>query len=92
MEKIIKNQTFDEERALYHVMNTEVANCTFAGPADGESVLKEARDILVHDCEFSLRYPLWQRCARSEQTFRRLPLPRSNRPAEPLLPRCFRTP
>lgn len=59
MEKLITNQTFDEERALYNVKNTEVANCTFAGPADGESVLKEAREILVHDCEFSLRYPLW---------------------------------
>lgn len=56
---IIENQTFDEERALYNLTKTEVRNCIFAGPADGESVLKEARDIVVSDCKFSLRYPMW---------------------------------
>lgn len=59
MGQIIKHQTFDEERALYNLKEAEVAFCTFAGPADGESVLKEARNIYVHDCEFSLRYPFW---------------------------------
>lgn len=59
MEHIIQNQTFDEERALYHLMDTEVAHCTFAGPADGESALKEARNIVVRECDFSLRYPFW---------------------------------
>ncbi len=59
MRKIIENQTFDEERALYFSQNTQIKNCVFAGPADGESVLKESRDIIVSDCEFSLRYPLW---------------------------------
>ncbi len=53
------NQTYDEERALYALRNATVENCTFAGPADGESVLKECRDIRVSDCRFSLRYPLW---------------------------------
>ena len=57
--KVIKNRIFDEERALYNLRNASVENCTFAGPADGESVLKEARDIRVADCAFSLRYPLW---------------------------------
>ena len=56
---VITNQQFDEERALYHAMHTDVTACTFAGPADGESVLKEARDIRVRDTSFSLRYPLW---------------------------------
>lgn len=56
---IVENQTFDEERALYHLQNSKVVQCTFAGPADGESVLKEARNIKVEKCEFSLRYPLW---------------------------------
>lgn len=59
MEKKIKNRTFDEERALYHLVDTEVSDCTFAGPADGESVLKECRNIEVRNCTFSLRYPLW---------------------------------
>ncbi|MCI8638748.1 MAG: DUF3737 family protein [Coprococcus sp.] len=31
----------------------------FAGPADGESALKESRDISLRDYSFSLRYPLW---------------------------------
>lgn len=56
---LIKNQTFDEERALYNLRDASVENCAFAGPADGESVLKEARNIRVADCSFSLRYPLW---------------------------------
>ena len=56
---LIENKTFDEERALYNLKDTEVRNCTFAGPADGESVLKETRNIRVKDCKFSLRYPLW---------------------------------
>lgn len=59
MNQKIEHQTFDEERSLYHLQNAEVNDCTFAGPADGESVLKEARDVSVADCRFSLRYPLW---------------------------------
>lgn len=59
MKKRIINQTFDEERSLYNLNDTEVLNCTFAGDADGESVLKECRGVQVQDCKFSLRYPLW---------------------------------
>lgn len=59
MNHIIENETFDEERALYHLVDTKVAGCTFAGPADGESALKECRNISVENCHFSLRYPLW---------------------------------
>jgi len=51
----IRGKSFDEERALYNVQHTDIISCTFAGPADGESVLKEARDISVKDCSFSLR-------------------------------------
>ena len=59
MNQKIEHQIFDEERSLYNLCNAEVADCTFAGPADGESVLKEARNVTVADCHFSLRYPLW---------------------------------
>ena len=52
-------EQFDEERALYHLQNGRVKDCIFAGPADGESVLKEAGDIAVEHCSFSLRYPMW---------------------------------
>ena len=55
----IYRKTFDEERALYHLQDAEVRECVFAGPADGESALKEARNVVVRDCQFSLRYPLW---------------------------------
>ena len=56
---IIENKTFDAERALYNLKNATVKNCTFAGEADGESQLKEAKDVIVESCNFSLRYPLW---------------------------------
>ena len=59
VKEIIENKKFDEERALYNLKDTEVKNCTFAGPQDGESVLKETRNIRVVDSKFSLRYPLW---------------------------------
>ena len=38
----IANKQFDEERALYHLQDADVVECIFAGPADGESVLKES--------------------------------------------------
>ncbi len=55
---LIEGKTFDEERSLYHISG-DVKNCIFAGPKDGESVLKECRDVTVEHCAFSLRYPLW---------------------------------
>lgn len=59
MRDTITDQRFDEERALYHSQHTDIVNCVFAGPQDGESVLKESRDISVVRSSFSLRYPLW---------------------------------
>ena len=56
---LLENMTYDNERALYNIRNTLVKDCTFAGPADGESVLKETRDIIIDNCTFSLRYPIW---------------------------------
>ena len=55
----ITGYTFDQERALYGLKNADVENCRFEGPADGESALKEARNIRLADCHCSLRYPMW---------------------------------
>ena len=75
MRQIIKGKQFDEERALYYLRSTDVDSCVFAGPADGESVLKEARDVGLKNCAFSLRYPLWhvrgfrmENCTMDEKT------------------------
>ena len=57
--KIIKNKTFEEERSLYNLTDGKVLNCTFSGPADGESPLKESRNIEVDSCSFDLRYAFW---------------------------------
>ncbi len=59
MKKVIEKESFDQERALYGVSETEVRNCHFGGPADGESALKESNEIIVSDCDFSMRYVLW---------------------------------
>ena len=51
--------TLDEERALYGLNGAEVVRCKFEGPADGESALKECRNVHLDDCDLHLRYPLW---------------------------------
>ena len=58
MKKII-NQTYDMERALYASDGVICEDCTFAGPADGESAFKESRNLIVRRCNFVLRYPFW---------------------------------
>ncbi len=57
--QIIENQKFDEERALYGVDGVAVRNCSFDGPADGESAFKEGKNIEAGHCFFNLRYPFW---------------------------------
>lgn len=59
MSIIIANRNYDEERALYGLRDACLSNVTFAGPADGESALKECRNICVSNTRFELRYPLW---------------------------------
>ena len=57
--RTISNQTFDEERALYGETGLLVRDCSFDGPADGESAFKEGKDLAVERCFFNLRYPFW---------------------------------
>ena len=56
---IIKDKSFDEERALYGIEGAHIINCVFDGAADGESALKECSNIKVDSCDFRLRYPFW---------------------------------
>lgn len=58
-ERIIENQTFDEERALYGEKDLVVRNCRFDGPADGESAFKECANVTVEGSFMNLRYPFW---------------------------------
>lgn len=57
--KIIENMTFGEERALYNSDGIILKNCSFDGEEDGESALKESRNIKVEGCYCNLRYPFW---------------------------------
>lgn len=57
--KVIENQNFDMERALYGSEGVLIKNCSFDGSADGESALKEGKEIEAVRCFFNLRYPFW---------------------------------
>ena len=57
--KLVRKLTLDAERALYGENGVTVEECTFDGPLDGESALKECRNIYVKDSYFNLRYPFW---------------------------------
>lgn len=57
--QIIEHKTFDQERALYGSHGLTLRHCTFDGPADGKSAVKECGDITAEDCFFNLRYPFW---------------------------------
>ena len=62
---VIANKTFDMERALYESHDILLKNCSFDGPADGESALKESRNVQVEQCFFHLRYPFWHEIGRA---------------------------
>lgn len=57
--KLIKEMTFDEERAFYESSDIHVLACAFEGPMDGESAFKESSNIFAENCRFDLRYPFW---------------------------------
>lgn len=52
----LRLKKFTGERALYGRQDLRVADCVFE---DGESPLKECRDIEVDGCLFRWKYPLW---------------------------------
>ena len=55
MEKVI-NELKTGERAMYNVHNLEIIDTTFA---DGESPLKECSNLILDNCIFKWKYPLW---------------------------------
>lgn len=59
MSNVIEGKALDQERALYGSRDVIVRDCRFDGPADGESALKECRDVTVEHCYLNLRYPMW---------------------------------
>lgn len=56
---LIENKNFPCERDLYGADGVHLKNCTFQGVEDGESALKEAKNVILEDCKMDLRYPLW---------------------------------
>ena len=54
--KLIENGEFTGERALFASEKLNIKNSRFF---DGESPLKESRDILLSGCTFEWKYPLW---------------------------------
>lgn len=52
----IKQKRFTGERALFHGKDLKLSDCTFS---DGESPLKESRNIELFGCAFKWKYPLW---------------------------------
>lgn len=57
--EIIKNKSFDEERALYGKHDILLENCSFDGIKDGESACKECQNVQVKQSYCNLRYPFW---------------------------------
>ena len=57
--KIIENKKFPYERDLYGADGVKLIDCVFDGEEDGESALKEAKNIVLENCFMNLRYPLW---------------------------------
>ena len=56
---IIQNQTFDQAIRISIMKELLVRDCSFDGPADGESAFKECSGIQVEHSFFNLRYPFW---------------------------------
>ncbi len=54
--KEINQQSLSGERALFGTHDAHISYCTFG---DGESPLKESSDLVIDNCLFKWKYPLW---------------------------------
>lgn len=57
--KLIENKVFGSERSLYGIDDYHLINVEFSGEEDGESALKESKNVVIDNSRFCLRYPLW---------------------------------
>lgn len=55
----VTNKSFDKEREFYEVDGLHLIDCKFDGICDGESAMKESKNIVATSCYFNLRYPFW---------------------------------
>lgn len=53
---IIKDKTYEGERALFSSNDLCIENCIFE---NGESPLKESKNLNLNNCTFKWKYPLW---------------------------------
>lgn len=51
-----QNKRFTGERALFAEQDSEFISCLFE---DGESPLKESKNIKINQCTFNWKYPIW---------------------------------
>lgn len=54
--EIYENEHYTGERALFQLKDAQVRNCLFD---DGESPLKESRNLKIDHVTFGWKYPLW---------------------------------
>ena len=54
--KTFNQDVFEGERALYNIQDTKIESCTFQ---NGESPLKECKNIEIDSSIFKWKYPLW---------------------------------
>ena len=55
MSKYLDN-TFSGERSLFSLKDSVIDNCVFK---DGESPLKESKNLKIYRCTFQWKYPIW---------------------------------
>ena len=54
--EFLKNGVYEGERALFKGKDLNIDNCKFQ---NGESPLKESKNIIINNSTFSWKYPLW---------------------------------
>lgn len=69
-----QNKHFEGERSLFALKDSKIIGCLFD---NGESPLKEGRNLVVTGCTFGYKYPLWYGKNHQVSNSKFLPLSRS---------------